>query len=63
MHTPSELQEIITNINQANELEKIITDQTIEAVRNEWYLEDMEDLPEEEMEAELLQWWAGRELA
>ncbi len=63
MQTPNELQEIMDDIEAAIELlnqqEKI----TIDAVQNEWFLEDMPDLPEDEMEAELMQWWGGRELA
>jgi hypothetical protein len=69
MHTPNELQEIMNDIQEAIDLlaqqEKITIDaaQTLlEAVQNEWWLEDMADLPEDEMEAELKMWWAGREL-
>ncbi len=70
MQTPNELQEIMKDIEAAIELlnqqEKITIDaaQTLlEAVQNEWFLEDMPDLPEDEMEAELKMWWSGRELA
>jgi hypothetical protein len=43
--------------------EEIITIDAVEILQNEWFLEDMPDLPEDEMEAELKMWWSGRELA
>ena len=47
MHTPNEQES---------------TQQTKPTKPDEWFI-DMPDLSEEEMEAELMRWWSGRELA
>ncbi len=63
MHTPNELQEIMNDIQEAIDLLAQQENVTTQAVQDEWFLEDMPDLPEDEMDAELAMWWGGRELA